>query len=104
MIISDISALDERSTMSLLDGGFVMEQMVYICKPLPFVFFHKWQALHHRKELEHLWFYSFMKCNRLGCRRLRILFMCIPTFALHLVGVQNIQVGLIKIGMWILNP
>ena len=48
---SDISALDERSTMNPVSGGSVMEQMVYICKPLPFVFFHKWQALHQQKGI-----------------------------------------------------
>jgi hypothetical protein len=29
-----------------LNGGLVMGQMMYICKALPLVFYHKWQALH----------------------------------------------------------
>ncbi|MCY6488335.1 hypothetical protein, partial [Actinobacillus pleuropneumoniae] len=33
-------------------------------------------------------------------RKQRILFMCTPTFALHLVGVQNTTVVLLKNGMW----
>ena len=29
-----------------------MEQMVYICKTLPFAYFHRWQALHQQREPE----------------------------------------------------
>ena len=48
---SDISALDERSTMNPVSWWIFTKKMVYICKPLPFVFFHKWQALHQQKGI-----------------------------------------------------
>ena len=50
---SFVGGLDDYSDISTWDlgGGFVMEQMLYICRPLPFIFFHKWQALHRQKGI-----------------------------------------------------
>ena len=61
-----------------------------------------------RKELEHIWFYSFCEAQQVGLtesyRKLRILFMCIPTFTLLLIRAQNTVVDSVKNGTWIQNP
>ena len=101
---SAISSLDDKSTMSLVrwwichgENG-VHLQTLAICIL---------SQVASSSSIERNWstygFIHSVKHNRLGSRKLRILFMCMPIFALHLVGVWNITMGLLKNGMWIQN-
>ena len=84
-----------------INGGLVMGQIVCICKYFKLTFYHKWHALHQLKGIGAP-MVSFILWSEIGWDhiRIRILYMCIQTYTLCLVGMTNIQVCLINNGTW----